>query len=156
MRAVVQRVSQASVTVVEESGERRVFVGKIGTGFLVLVGVKHDDTEADATYLAAKIANLRVFEDADGKLNLSLLEVQGAAVLVVSNFTLYGDCRKGRRPGFTEAASGAFADSLYRRFGALLAERGVSVEYGAFGAKMEVSLVNDGPITLLVDSRKEF
>src|SRR5438093_1337723 len=113
MRAVVQRVSRAAVRVVE--GEITGEVGAIGMGFLVLVGVRTDDTEEDTRFLADKVANLRVFEDEEGKLNRSLVEVGGSA-LVVSNFTLYGDCRKGRRPSFTEAAPGAQADTLYRKF----------------------------------------
>jgi D-aminoacyl-tRNA deacylase len=153
MRAVIQRVARASVRVVEVGAERE--AGKIGIGFLVLVGVRTDDTEADARFLAEKVANLRVFEDEEGKLNRSLVDVGGSA-LVVSNFTLYGDCRKGRRPSFTEAAPGALAEVLYRKFGELLAAQSVPVEYGAFGAMMEVDLVNAGPITLLLDSRREF
>ena len=157
MRAVVQRVLQASVRVVEREGdaasERE--SASIGPGFLVLVGVGKDDTEADARALADKIAGLRVLEDENGKLNLSLLDTGGSA-LVVSNFTLYGDCRKGRRPSFTEAAAGTQAETLYRRFGETLAGMGVPVRYGAFGAEMQVSLVNDGPITLLLDSRRVF
>ncbi len=153
MRVVVQRVSEASVSVVEETGER--LTGEVGKGFLLLIGVKNDDTEADAFAMAEKIANLRVFEDAEGKLNLSLLEVGGGA-LVVSNFTLYGDCRKGRRPGFTEAASGDVAEGLYRAFGERLKTFGIAVEYGAFGCEMRVRLTNSGPITLLLDSRKGF
>lgn len=157
MRAVVQRVLRAGVGVVEREGETIDVreIASIAAGFLVLVGVKDDDTEADARALADKVANLRVLEDANGKLNLSLLDTNGSA-LVVSNFTLYGDCRKGRRPGFTEAASGARAESLYRLFGESLASAGVPVQYGAFGAEMQVSLVNDGPITLLLDSRRVF
>jgi D-tyrosyl-tRNA(Tyr) deacylase len=153
MRAVVQRVLQAKVEVIE--AEERREVGTIGRGFLVLVGVRTDDTDADARALADKIAGLRVFEDEDGKLNRSLLETGGGA-LVVSNFTLYGDCRKGRRPSFTEAASGPLAERLYLAFGDLLAAQGVPVQYGEFGAEMQVSLVNDGPVTLLLDSRRAF
>ncbi|HLV81069.1 MAG TPA: D-aminoacyl-tRNA deacylase [Chthonomonadaceae bacterium] len=153
MRAVVQRVRQASVRIVEEAGLRE--IGAIGEGFLVLMGVRQDDTDADARALAEKIANLRVFEDDQGKLNRSLLE-QGGSALVVSNFTLYGDCRKGRRPSFTEAAAGPLAEQGYRAFGAALAGLGVPVQYGAFGAQMEVALVNDGPVTLLLDSRRVF
>jgi len=132
MRAVVQRVLQAKVEAIE-NGERQE-VGAIGRGFLVLVGVRTDDTDADARALADKITGLRVFEDEDGKLNRSLLETGGGA-LVVSNFTLYGDCRKGRRPSFTEAASGPLAERLYLAFGALLAAQGVPVQYGRFGAR---------------------
>lgn len=153
MRAVVQRVSEASVTVVE--GEQTRETGRIGAGFVVLVGVRADDTEADARALADKVANLRVLEDADGKLNLSLLD-KAQAALVVSNFTLYGDCRKGRRPSFVEAGKGERAERLYRAFGTMLADLGVPVQWGEFGAEMRLALVNDGPVTLLLDSRKEF
>ncbi len=153
MRAVIQRVLEAGVVVV--GGENRREVGAIGAGFLAMLGVHTDDTTADSTALADKIAGLRVFEDEEGKMNRSLLET-GGSVLVVSNFTLYGDCRKGRRPSFTEAASGQAAESLYLAFTANLASRGVTVQTGVFGAKMEVRLINDGPITLLLDSRKLF
>ncbi len=153
MRVVVQRVSEANVCVVEAEGERQ--VGSIGTGFLLLVGVKTDDTSADVQYMAEKVANLRVFEDAEGKLNLSLLDVGGSA-LVVSNFTLYADCRKGRRPGFTDAARGEVAEALYKAFGERLQGLGVPVQYGSFGNEMRVRLTNAGPITLLLDSRKGF
>jgi D-tyrosyl-tRNA(Tyr) deacylase len=153
MRAVVQRVSRASVSVVEAGTVRE--VGAIDQGFLVLVGVRSDDTESDARTLADKIATLRVFEDEAGKLNRSLIETGGSA-LVVSNFTLYGDCRKGRRPSFTDAAPGPLAETLYKTFGAALAAAGVPVQYGAFGAEMQVALVNDGPVTLLLDSRRVF
>jgi D-tyrosyl-tRNA(Tyr) deacylase len=153
MRAVVQRVLQAAVSVVESGAIRE--IAAIEAGFLVLVGVRSDDTEADAQTLAEKIANLRVFEDEGGKLNRSLLETGGSA-LVISNFTLYGDCRKGRRPSFTEAASGARAESLYQAFGETMAAQGVPVRYGVFGAEMRIALVNDGPVTLLLDSRRAF
>ena len=153
MRAVVQRVLKAQVVVIE-GGETRE-AGRIGAGFLVLVGVRADDTDEDARVLADKTANLRVLEDADGKLNLSLLD-KAQSALVVSNFTLYGDCRKGRRPSFVDAAKGEHAERLYRVFGTMLAGFGIGVEWGEFGAEMQVSLVNDGPITLLLDSRKEF
>lgn len=151
MRAVVQRVKEASVTVV--AGKETRLAGHIGAGFLVLVGVHMEDTETDARSLAEKIANLRVLEDENGKLNLSLLDTSQSA-LVVSNFTLYGDCRKGRRPSFAEAAKGEQAEMLYRAFGTALAAQGVAVQYGEFGADMQVSLVNDGPVTLLLDSRR--
>jgi D-tyrosyl-tRNA(Tyr) deacylase len=141
------------VTVVE--GEARREVGTIAQGLLILVGVGTEDTEADAQALADKIAGLRVFQDEDDKMNRSLLDVGGSA-LVISNFTLFGDCRKGRRPSFTAAAPGAQAEALYRRFGEALTAQGVSVQYGEFGAYMEVRLVNDGPVTLLLDSRKLF
>ncbi|MCB0256038.1 MAG: D-tyrosyl-tRNA(Tyr) deacylase [Anaerolineae bacterium] len=145
MRAVVQRVSQASVTVDEQ------VVGAIGRGFLVLLGVTHDDGEAEAAWLAHKIAGLRIFEDEDGKFNRALADVDGA-VLVVSQFTLYGDARKGRRPSFTEAARPEQAEPLCDRFVELLRAEGIAVETGIFGAMMAVSLVNDGPVTLLLDT----
>lgn len=153
MRAVVQRVREASVVV--GSGENARTVGSIALGFLVLVGVSGEDTEADALTLADKVAGLRVFQDSEDKMNLALQDV-GGAVLVVSNFTLFGDCRKGRRPSFVAAAPGPQAETLYRRFGEELAAQHVPVQYGEFGAQMEVRLVNDGPVTLLLDSRKLF
>lgn len=153
MRAVVQRVLQASVTEVTE--EERRLCGVIETGFVVLVGVKDGDAEEDARYIADKVTNLRVFDDDEGKLNRALAEVNGS-VLLVSNFTLYGDCRKGRRPSFIEAGKGEQARALYHQVGVLIAEQGIPVEYGVFGAEMRVSLVNDGPITLLLDSGKQF
>ena len=149
MRAVVQRVSEARVTVDRQT------VGEIGRGLMVLVGVRQDDSPADAEYVADKIANLRIFEDGDGKLNRSLLEVGGAALLV-SQFTLYGDARKGRRPGFTEAAGGEFANGLYEAVCTRVEEAGISVARGRFGALMQVGLVNEGPVTILLDSRKQF
>jgi D-aminoacyl-tRNA deacylase len=154
MRAVVQRVLSASVSVRNQQGDFE-SVSEIGAGLLILVGVRGDDTAADAEYLASKAAGLRIFEDADGKLNLSVQEV-GGQVLAVSNFTLYGDARKGKRPSFTEAAPGSIAEAHYRHFGSLLEGLGVSVAYGQFGAEMRVSLINDGPVTLLIDSRKQF
>lgn len=153
MRAVVQRVAQASVSVVEPDAPRE--IARIGAGLLVLLGIRTDDTEADARYLAEKVAHLRIFEDEAGRLNRSLGDTQGSA-LVVSNFTLYGDCRKGRRPSFTDAASADAAAPLYQLFGQQLADTGVTVQYGAFGAHMHIALVNDGPVTLLLDSRKGF
>jgi len=149
MRAVIQRVCEARV---EVGGE---VVGAIGTGFLVLLGVAQGDTSADAAYLAEKTAGLRVFEDAAGKMNLALQEV-GGAVLAVSQFTLLGDCRKGRRPGFTDAAPPQLADPLYGEYVAALRAAGLSVATGVFRAEMRVHLVNDGPVTLLLDSRKAF
>jgi D-aminoacyl-tRNA deacylase len=149
MRAVVQRVSSANVTV---DGE---VVGRIGRGFLVLLGVAHDDEQADVVYTAQKLIGLRVFEDEDGKMNRSLQDV-GGAMLIVSQFTLYGDCRKGRRPSFIEAAPPEKADSLYRQVVAEIRGQGIVVETGRFQAQMQVELVNDGPVTLLVDSRKVF
>jgi D-tyrosyl-tRNA(Tyr) deacylase len=149
MRAVVQRVSEARVEVAGET------VGAIEKGFLVLLGVANGDTLADAVYLAEKTAGLRVFEDRDGKMNLALDEV-GGAVLAVSQFTLLGDCRKGRRPGFTGAAPPEVADALYTDYVAALRKAGLTVATGIFRAEMQVHLVNDGPVTLLLDSRKAF
>lgn len=149
MRAVVQRCSRAELRV---GGERR---AAIGPGFVVLVGVATDDTPDDADYIADKVAHLRVFEDEEGKMNRSLLEVNGAA-LVVSQFTLYGDARRGRRPSFIAAAGGETARSLYQRVADRLSELGVHVQTGVFGAHMEVDFVNDGPVTILLDSRKTF
>jgi D-tyrosyl-tRNA(Tyr) deacylase len=149
MRAVVQRVSQASVTVDNE------VVGEIGQGFLVLLGVAEEDTSDDALSLAAKIVGLRVFEDDDGKMNRALDDVQGC-MLVVSQFTLLGDCRKGRRPSFVKAAAPEMADALYQEFVAEVQRLGIAVETGTFRKHMDVELVNDGPVTLLLDSRKAF
>jgi D-tyrosyl-tRNA(Tyr) deacylase len=143
---VLQRVKEAKVTV-----EGQV-TGAIGHGHLLLVGFTHGDTEEDLRYLAEKVVNLRVFEDEQGKMNRSLLDV-GGAILSVSQFTLYGDCRKGRRPNFMEAARPEEALRMYDRFNELLREYGVQVETGVFGAMMEVSLVNDGPVTLMLESR---
>jgi len=149
MRAVLQRVSEARVRV---NGE---IVGEIGRGLLVLLGVGQGDGEADARFLTEKTAGLRIFEDAQGKMNLSVEDIAGA-VLVVSQFTLYGDCRQGRRPGFSAAAPPELADALYRQFVEGLRKRGLPVATGIFQAEMAVELVNDGPVTLLLDSRKEF
>lgn len=148
MKAVVQRVTEASVTVGEE------VVGRIGRGFLVLLGVENGDTETDVHFLADKIAVLRVFEDADGKMNLSLEDVRGA-VLVVSQFTLLGDCRKGRRPSFVDAAPPELANQLYETFVAAIGVKNIPVQTGRFRATMQVTLVNDGPVTLLLDSRRD-
>lgn len=149
MRAVVQRVSRASVTV--DGG----VVGKIGRGLLVLLGVGEDDREADARWLAEKIVGLRIFEDDDGKMNRSLSEAEGA-LLVVSQFTLWGDCRRGRRPSFTQAAPPEVAERLYETFADAVAGQGIAVARGRFREHMQVELVNDGPVTLLVDSAKLF
>lgn len=149
MRAVLQRVACAELSV---NGER---VASIGRGYVVLVGVTHDDTEADARYIADKIASLRLFEDEAGKINLGITDV-GGEVLVVSQFTLYADCRKGRRPSFTDAAPPEMADRLYQRVVEMLREAGLPVQTGVFGAHMLVSLTNDGPVTILLDSRKTF
>jgi D-tyrosyl-tRNA(Tyr) deacylase len=145
MRAVIQRVKSASVSV-----EGKV-VGSIGHGLVVLLGVGVDDTEQEAAWMADKTANLRIFEDLEGKMNLSVLDVGGEA-LVVSQFTLYGDARKGRRPSFTEAAPPDKADELYRRYAELLENSGVKVQTGVFRAKMLVEIQNDGPVTLILDS----
>lgn len=145
MRALIQRVSEASVTV------DGAVVGAIGTGFLVLLGITHEDGEAEAAFLARKIAGLRIFEDDEGKLNRALADV-GGAVLAVSQFTLYGDARKGRRPSFTNAARPEQAEPLYQRFCALLRAEGIPVEQGVFQAEMKVALVNDGPVTLWLDT----
>ena len=145
MRAVVQRVSESSVAV-----DGRV-VGKIGKGLLVLLGVAKGDDPSAAEYLAEKIANLRIFEDDNGKLNLSLLDVQGD-MLVVSQFTLLGDCRKGRRPSFIQAAPPEIADRLYLQFVESVRKKGVTVETGRFQAMMAVKLINDGPVTLVLES----
>ncbi len=149
MRAVVQRVREAKVSV---NGK---IVGEIEKGLLVFLGVGRGDSEEDADYLAAKIPQLRVFEDEEGKFDLSLGEV-GGGILVVSQFTLLGDCRKGRRPSFTEAADPQRARELYQHFIARVEESGVSVDTGEFQAMMEVELINDGPVTILLDSKKLF
>ena len=149
MRAVVQRVSRASVTV---DGE---VTGQIGTGFMVLLGVSEEDTASDAEYVANKIIGLRVFEDDDGKMNLSLQDV-GGQMLVVSQFTLFGDCRKGRRPSFITAARPEKANELYEKFVELVRGQGIHAETGVFQAMMDVELLNQGPVTLLVDSTKLF
>ena len=146
MKVVIQRSKEAKVTV---DGE---VTGQITKGFVLLVGVTHEDQEADAAYLADKIAHLRVFEDAEGKMNLSLLDV-GGEILSVSQFTLYGDCRKGRRPSFIEAARPEQAIKLYEAFNGLLREKGIRVETGVFGAMMDVQLINDGPVTLILESK---
>ena len=149
MRAVVQRVSRAEVRV----GGRA--TGSIGPGLAVLLGVAREDAEDDARQLADKVATLRVFEDPAGKMNLALAEV-GGGVLVVSQFTLLGDARKGNRPSFVEAAAPEAANALYERFCGLLREKGLAVATGVFRAEMQVELVNDGPVTILLDSRKLF
>ncbi len=149
MRACVQRVSQAQVAVDSE------VCGQIGPGLAVLLGVAADDTDVDARQLADKIVGLRIFDDADGKMNLALADA-GGAMLVVSQFTLLGDCRKGRRPSFVAAAAPELAETLYEAFCAAVAGQGVQVAQGKFRQHMAVSLTNDGPVTLLVDSRREF
>jgi len=147
MKALIQRVRRASVEV------EGAVIGKIGQGLLILLGVTHADSIADAEYLAEKCANLRVFSDPDDKMNLSLLDIGGEA-LVVSQFTLYGDARKGRRPGFSEAAEPGKANELYLEFMKLLRAQGVkNVQSGQFAAMMLVSLENDGPVTLMLESK---
>ena len=147
MRAVIQRVTEASVTV------DSVVVGRIQRGFLVLLGVADDDTQEDVIWISAKIAGLRGLEDAEGRMNLALADV-GGSVLLVSQFTLYGDCRKGRRPSFVQAARPEKANALYVSVRAELQGQGLTVETGTFQAHMDVRLLNDGPVTLLLDSRK--
>lgn len=149
MRAVVQRVSRAQVSVGEE------VIGKIDAGLLVLLGVAKDDAPADAEYLAAKIVGLRVFQDENGKMNRGVIET-GGAVLAVSQFTLYGDVRKGKRPSFDEAAAPQLANQLYDYFVQKVREAGVTCETGRFQAMMQVELVNDGPVTILLDSKRTF
>lgn len=149
MRSVVQRVSQASVRVGGET------VGQIGKGFLILLGVGENDTSQDLEWMVDKIIGLRVFEDEEGKMNRSILEEKGE-VLLVSQFTLYGDCRKGRRPSFTAAALPEKAKAFYEEAIAKIASKGVHVETGTFQADMKVELINDGPVTLLLDSEKTF
>ncbi|MGD0163874.1 MAG: D-aminoacyl-tRNA deacylase [Candidatus Sulfotelmatobacter sp.] len=149
MRAVVQRVSRARVTV---DGE---ITGEIGLGLLVLLGVGRDDTNSDATYLAGKIAGLRVFEDGQGKMNLSVLDA-GGSVLAVSQFTLYGDVRRGKRPSFDEAAAPEKARQLYEFFVEQIRAAGLRCETGRFQETMKVELVNEGPVTILLDSGKGF
>ena len=145
MRAVLTRVKSASVAI---DGE---VVGKIGQGFLILLGVGPEDTEKECRYLAEKALSLRVFEDENGKMNLGLADV-GGQVLVVSQFTLYGNCRKGRRPSFTEAAGPELGNKLYERFLEICEELGYSPQHGSFGADMKVESVNDGPVTLILDT----
>ena len=149
MRAVVQRVTSSSVEV------ENIVVGEIGPGLLVLLGVARDDDTEDVDYLAEKIVNLRIFTDDEGKMNRSLLET-GGAMLAVSQFTLFGDTRKGRRPSFIEAAEPVKANALYEHFVERVRSLGVKVETGVFQAMMKVRLTNDGPVTILLDSRKLF
>jgi len=149
MRAVIQRILQAEVKVKDEQ------VGQIDKGLLVYLSVGKGDTIKDAEFMAEKLVNLRIFADEAGKMNRSVLDV-GGAILLVSNFTLHGDCRKGRRPGFDAAAQPESAQQLYEKVIDLIAERGVSVEKGVFGEYMQVSSVNDGPVTFLLDSSRLF
>jgi D-aminoacyl-tRNA deacylase len=148
MKVVVQRAKHAKVTV---NGE---VVGSINHGLVLLVGVTHSDTVEDAAFIADKIAHLRIFEDESGKMNLSVLDV-GGEILSVSQFTLYGDCRKGRRPNFMEAAKPDHALPIYEAMNEALRQKGIRVETGKFGAMMEVELINDGPVTLIVESKEK-
>ena len=146
MRVVLQRVSHASVTVEEK------VIGQIQRGFLLLVGVTHDDAIEDMEYLVRKIVQMRIFEDEEGKLNRSIQDI-GGEILSVSQFTLYADTKKGNRPSFSKAAPGDFAIEMFEQFNGLLRDTGVPVETGQFGADMKVELLNDGPVTILLDSK---
>ncbi|MEH7384109.1 D-aminoacyl-tRNA deacylase [Bacillus sp. JJ1521] len=146
MKVVVQRARDARVIVQNEE------VGSINNGLMLLVGITHTDTIEDIKYVADKIVNLRIFEDDEGKMNLSLLDVKGD-ILSVSQFTLYGDCRKGRRPNFMDAAKPEYAEKMYELFNAEIREKGVKVETGSFGAMMDVQFTNVGPVTLIIESK---
>lgn len=148
MRVIIQRVSEASVTISDE------VVGKIDKGFMVLVGVEDADTQEDVDYLVRKTANMRVFEDEDGKMNVSLKDA-GGAILSVSQFTLHADTKKGNRPSFTQAAHPDHSKPLYEAFNEGLRQEGLQVETGEFGADMAVALVNDGPVTIFIDSKNK-
>jgi D-tyrosyl-tRNA(Tyr) deacylase len=147
MKAIIQRVTKGTVTVKDE------IVGRVGKGFVVFLGVGHEDNEEDARYLAKKISGMRIFEDNQGKMNLSLDQVAGG-VLVISQFTLYGDTRKGNRPSFVGAAPPEQANRLYEYFIALIKEAGIPTESGIFQAEMQVEIYNDGPVTLVIESKK--
>lgn len=149
MRAVVQRVVSSKVSVGDET------VGSINKGLLVLLGVTHDDTSKDVDYMVDKIVNLRIFEDENDKMNLSVRDIEGD-LLVVSQFTLYGDCRKGRRPGFSDAAKPELANKLYEEFVEVAKQHELRVQTGRFQANMLVDIANDGPVTMLIDSKKNF
>lgn len=149
MRCVIQRVTEASVSVAGD------VVGKIGRGFMILIGVSIEDTDKDLKYMADKIPNLRIFEDEQGKMNLSLKDT-GGEILAVSQFTLYGDARGSRRPSFIQAARPEMANDYYERLVEAWRAQGIHVETGVFRADMQVALVNDGPVTMLMDSTKEF
>lgn len=153
MRAVVQRVTSSKVDIIDE--ENRYTKGAIKKGLMVLLGVTHEDTEEDVKYLSEKIVGLRIFEDEAGKMNLSLKDIAGE-MLVVSQFTLYGDCRKGKRPSFTDAARPEKAIPLYEKFISEVNNFGIETAEGEFGAEMAVDIMNDGPVTLLLDSQKNF
>lgn len=148
MKAVIQRARDASVTVDKE------IVGKINEGFVVLLGVTHEDSIEDVTYLVNKIIHLRIFEDENEKMNHSLLDV-GGSILSISQFTLYGDTRKGRRPNFMQAAKPDYANELYETFNTMVREAGVKVETGKFGAMMDIQFTNVGPVTLIIDSKEK-
>lgn len=150
MRVVVQRVSSASVEIIEE--DSRYVSGKIGRGLMVLLGISDEDTEEDLEYICDKVTGLRIFEDEEEKMNLALKDV-GGSILLVSQFTLYGDCRKGKRPSFIKAARPEKAIPLYEKMIARMREQGYTVETGVFGAHMSVSIQNDGPVTLIIDSK---
>ena len=147
MRAVIQRAATASVTL-RETGERR----EIGAGLLTLLGIAPEDTQTEVEWLAEKLVNLRVFEDENGKMNNALTDIEGGAMLIVSQFTLFGDARKGRRPSFTGAAAPTLAIPLYEAFIQAVRTRGIAVRTGEFGADMLVEVANDGPVTLIVDT----
>lgn len=149
MRLIIQRVKRASVTVSDQT------VGSCGRGYLVLVGIGQGDTLADVLYCADKTAGLRIFEDENGKMNLSIVDIEGE-VLAISQFTLYGDVRKGKRPSFTDSASPETARELYELYVDKLRETGISTQMGVFGADMQVELLNDGPVTIMIDSTKLF
>lgn len=149
MRSVVQRVSRAKVTI-----DNRV-TGEIGHGIVVLLGIHEKDTQKDIKWMADKLLNLRIFEDQEGKMNNSLFDITGE-MLIVSQFTLYGDCRKGRRPGYSNAARPEIAEPLYEQFVSYVQEQGITPATGQFQAMMEVELINDGPVTLMLDSEKNF
>ena len=148
MRVVIQRVSHANVTVENQT------VGSIKRGLVILVGIKQTDQKADILWMAEKCINLRIFENEQGKFHYSLLDIEGE-ILAISQFTLYGDCRRGRRPSFTDAASTESAESLYQYFVNLLREKGIKVETGIFAARMDVEIHNEGPVTLIVDSTEK-
>lgn len=149
MRAVIQRVSQASVLINNNT------TGRIGHGLVVLLGIRTDDTSRDLKWLADKIVHLRIFDDDDGKMNISLADI-GGEMLIISQFTLYGDCRKGRRPGYSNSAPPEIAELLYQQFIEEVKSHRITVATGTFRATMKVELVNDGPVTLLLDSEKTF
>lgn len=149
MRSVIQRVTSASVCVDNET------VGEIGKGLLILLGVSDDDTDTDLKYIADKALNLRIFSDENDKMNLSVQDINGD-ILIVSQFTLYGDCRKGRRPSFDSAGTPEYANKMYEKFIEYCSSFGLKIQHGIFGADMKVNLLNDGPVTIMLDSKKLF